>query len=279
MFRNLTNSTKAFVFFALAFGMTLTVSLLQPLLGEATMLLHMFTPTLSALLMLLVVTREGYTKTAWSSLGLHRAGRRSWGLALLGSLVVVAAAYGIVWTIGLAYPAIPAGFTPATLLLELGATVLINSAFALGEEIGFRGYLLPQLTHLGTTRALMLGGLMFGIWHFPLLLLTPVYPILGNWLIVGPLLLVTLAGGGVFYGFLQLNSGSVWPATVAHGMVNTYFKMFGLITVTSSPLVLEYLAGERGVLTMITTVLSAAWLISCIRRRYARLAVQLPLGT
>ena len=278
MFRNLGNSTKAFLFFVLAFGMTLAVSLLEPLLGGVTMLLHMYTPTFAAVLMLLVVTREGYTKAGWVSLGLHRAGWRSWGFALLAPLVAVGAAYGIVWMAGVAYPTMPDGFTPATLVLELVASFVISSAFALGEEIGFRGYLLPRLVHLGTTRALVLGGLMFAIWHFPLMLLTQVYPIHGSWLIAGPILLVTLTAAGVFYGFLRLNSDSVWPATIAHGAVNTYFKMFGLITITSSPLVLEYLAGERGVLTMVATVLGAAWLIGRMHRRHAGQAVQLPSG-
>ena len=89
---------------------------------------------------------------------------------------------------------------------------------------------------------------------------------------------MTLTAAGVFYGFLRLNSGSVWPATIAHGAVNTYFKMFGLITITSSPLVLEYLAGERGVLTMVATVLGAAWLIGRMHKRHAGQAVQLPSG-
>jgi membrane protease YdiL (CAAX protease family) len=279
LFPDLTNSAKACLFFALAFGLTLTVSLLQPLLGGVTMLLHMYTPTFAAVLMLLVVTREGYTRAGWSSLGLHRGGWRSWGFALLAPLVAVGVAYGIVWMIGLAYPAMPAGFTPITLLLEIIASLVISIVFSLGEEIGFRAYLLPRLAHLGTDRALVLGGLMFGIWHFPLMLLTPLYPILGNWLIVGPILLLTLTAAGVFYGFLQLTSGSVWPATIAHGAVNTYFKMFGLLTMTSSPLVLESLAGERGVLTMIATALGAAWLISRLRRRPARQAVGLLSGT
>src|SRR5262245_2708940 len=100
MFGNLTNITKAYLFFALAFGMTLTVSLLQPLLGEATMFLHMFSPTVAALLMLLLFTRDGYTKAGWSSLGLHRAGLRWWGIALLGPLVILTMAYGVVWISG-----------------------------------------------------------------------------------------------------------------------------------------------------------------------------------
>jgi membrane protease YdiL (CAAX protease family) len=278
MFRNLTNTTKALLFYILAFGMTVTVSLLQPLLGEATMALHMFSPTVAAILMLLVITREGYTKASWSSLGLHRAGLRWWGLALVGPLVVMVAVYGIVWLSGVANPAMPDGFTPVSLLMELVVSLVITTLFAIGEEIGFRGYLVPRLMHLGTTRGLVLSGLMFGIWHFPLMLLTPVYPILGNWLIVGPIILVTLTAAGVFYGVLQLRSGSVWPATIAHGAINTYFKMFGLITVTASPLLLEYLAGETGVLTLIATVLGAAWLISRLRRPHASRAVHLPSG-
>ena len=65
---------------------------------------------------------------------------------------------------------------------------------------------------------------------------------------------------------------------LAHGAVNTAFKMFGLITVTASPLMLEYLAGERGVLTLIITALGAAWLIGRARRRNTSAAVQLPSG-
>ena len=84
MFTHLTNSAKAFLFFGIAFGLTLSVSLLSPLLGQATIFLHMFTPTLSTLLMLFVVTRDGYAKTGWQSLNLHHAGLRYWLLYRLG---------------------------------------------------------------------------------------------------------------------------------------------------------------------------------------------------
>ena len=47
MFTNLTNSVKAFLFFAIAFGLTVTVSLLYPLLGEIAKMIHMYTPTLA----------------------------------------------------------------------------------------------------------------------------------------------------------------------------------------------------------------------------------------
>ena len=85
MFTNLSDSAKALGFFVLAFGLTVLVSSMAPLLGNATMLLHMYSPAAAALLMLLVVTRDGYSREAWRGLGLYRAGVRSWPLALLGN--------------------------------------------------------------------------------------------------------------------------------------------------------------------------------------------------
>ena len=100
MFTTLTDSTKAVVFYALAFGITLGISLLSPLLlpllGGWFMLLHMYSPTIALVLMLLVVTRDGYARAAWSELGIHRAGLRSWPLALLGPLAIFAAVYAVV---------------------------------------------------------------------------------------------------------------------------------------------------------------------------------------
>jgi uncharacterized protein len=275
LFTNLTNSAKAFLFFIIAFGLTMTVSLLYPLLGEITPLIHMYTPTLAVLIMMLVVTRDGYSKAGWASLGLHRPGLRWWLLALIGPVVVMSAVYGIVWNTGMAQFVLPDGFTLTLLATNVAMGIGISSALGLGEEIGFRGYLLPRLTQLGTARALLLSGLMHAIWHFPLMLLTPVYPILGNWLIVGPIILLTLTTAGVFYGYLQLTSKSVWPSTLAHGVINTAFDFFPLFTITATPLALEYLAGETGVLTLVATALSAAVLLYHLRQRRSKLAVQL----
>src|SRR5215210_707182 len=108
MFTQLTASAKAFLFFGIAFGLTLSVSLLAPLLGEATLIVHMFTPLLSALLLLLVVTRDGYTKAGWAALGLQRAGVRAWGLALLVPLLILGFGYSVVWLTGIASFAVPA---------------------------------------------------------------------------------------------------------------------------------------------------------------------------
>ncbi|REJ33335.1 MAG: CPBP family intramembrane metalloprotease domain-containing protein, partial [Bacillota bacterium] len=60
------------------------------------------------------------------------------------------------------------GLVLAYLGVNLVLTPVLLSFFALGEEIGWRGYLLPQLAGLGRRRALLLSGFLWSIWHLPL---------------------------------------------------------------------------------------------------------------
>lgn len=186
------------------------------------------------------------------------------------------ALYGLVWSSGVAQFFVPEEFTWSLLVSNLSTGLAIAFALAAGEEIGFRNYALPQLMHLGSTRALLLSGLMFACWHFPLMLLTPVYPILGSWLIFGPIILLTLTFAGVFYGYLRLRSNSVWPSTLAHGVVNTAFEWLALFTMTASPLLLEYLVGERGLLTLAATGLVAGFILYRLRLQPGMQANPLP---
>jgi membrane protease YdiL (CAAX protease family) len=261
MFRNLTARTKAVVFYALAFGLGLALIPLSSALSGLITAMVMFTPLLAVLLMQLVVTRDGYTKAGWAVLGLHRAGMRVWGLALLLPFLVLGFGYSVLWLTGIAAFAIPDGYGLATLPLGFIASALISIPLAFGEEIGWRGYLLPHLSSLGRRRALLLSGLLHGIWHLPILLLTPYYHSEGNPLIVTALFLATLTLAGVFYGYLRLTTGSVWPAVIAHGAGNGYWGTLSALTVTASPVALEYLAGESGLLPLLGLVVVAGWIL------------------
>jgi membrane protease YdiL (CAAX protease family) len=262
MFRNLSSRVKAGIFYALAFGLSLGVALLSPVLGEATPLVAMFTPLTAVLLIFFVVTRDGYSKTGWLSLGLHRPGLRSWGLAVLAPLLVLGGAYGVAWSIGVGQPSVPGGQELLALPLKLLISIAIGALLgALGEEVGWRGYLLPHLMPLGRTRALLVSGFLHGVWHLPVMLLTPFYHSLGNRFIVVPLFLLSITAAGVFYGYLRLTSNSVWPAAIAHRAVNSFWDQFATLTIPVSPLALEYLAGESGVFTLIGIMLVAGWLV------------------
>jgi membrane protease YdiL (CAAX protease family) len=101
---------------------------------------------------------------------------------------------------------------------------------SLGEEFGWRAYLLPKLMPLGPRRAAMVVGAIWGAWHCPAIFLGFNYG-LGYWgaPVVGPLLFVfVLIFESVFYAWVTQQSGSVWPAALAHGVHNPSTKLMGL---------------------------------------------------
>jgi uncharacterized protein len=259
MFRNLTNRTKAAIFYALALTGSAAVVPLAPALGQGITAVATFTPLLAVLLMLLVVTRDGYTKAGWAALGVHCAGFRAWGLALVLPFLVLGFSYSLIWLTGIASLAMPASGGLATQAGNLVPSIALTLLLAFGEEIGWRGYLLPQMSALGQRKALLLSGLLHGIWHLPILLLTPYYHDAGTPLVVVPLFLAGLTLTGVFYGYLRQLTRSVWPAMIAHTAGNSFSTAFTALTVTASPLVFEYLVGESGVLTVIGLVVVAGW--------------------
>ena len=269
MFRQLSTLQKASIYYLIAFALALLVAIFGETLGERSTILTMFTPLTAVLLMLLVVTRDGYRRAGWFVLGLHRTGGwESWVLALLGPLLVLGCTYTIVWSSGLGRLDLSNFDGPVDLLLGL----IIGSLFALAEEIGWRGYLLPHLLPLGRTRAMLATGFLHGLYHLPLMLFTPFYHSDGNRLLVGSLFLLTLTLAGVVYGYLRLTSGSVWPVAAAHGAFNTFWWQFTSVTVaTSSPLLLEYLAGESGLLTLAGLLIMAGWLLYRLDRSEAPL--------
>jgi membrane protease YdiL (CAAX protease family) len=117
-------------------------------------------------------------------------------------------------------PAAPEVVAIVQLAFALTLAVPINSLFALGEELGWRGYLLPRLMALrGPWSGLLLHGAIWGFWHAPLIVLTgynyPRHQLLGVGLFV-----VSGALMGVLLGWLQLASRSVISPTIAHGALN-----------------------------------------------------------
>lgn len=277
MFSQLSSLMKATVFFGFAFGFILLLALLGQGLGEAIAPIVMFTPLAAVLLMQLVVTHDGNTRAGWHALGLHRLGLRTWAIAILAPFLVMLCTYAIAWGTGIgrldliALKSVFALDGPLSILrtfFNILLGLVMSSGIALAEEIGWRGYLLPHLLPLGRTRALLLSGLLQGIWHLPIILLTTFYHEGGNRWIVTGLFLLTMTVAGVFYGYLRLTSQSVWPAALAHGSFNMWWATFTAITVAvSSPDVLEYWAGESGVITLIETALVAGWLVYRLQRQ------------
>ena len=146
------------------------------ILFPVLMVLAMFIPALAAAIILQFVTKERLRKT-----GL-KWGKRHYILrAYLLMLAISLVTYGITIAVGwgrididaailrtfLTDIGIAADIPSSVLLGIVGFTVLVtavlvNSTYAFGEELGWRGYLLPNLLHLGKLKACVISGVLWG---------------------------------------------------------------------------------------------------------------------
>jgi membrane protease YdiL (CAAX protease family) len=104
------------------------------------------------------------------------------------------------------------------ILLAFTLAPFINMLFALGEELGWRGFLLPHLMPLGQWKAILISGIIWGVWHAPAVvqgLNYPGYPVLGIFMMI--IFCVLL---GTILSWLYLNTKSPWVVALAHGAVN-----------------------------------------------------------
>jgi uncharacterized protein len=269
MFTKLADTNKAAIFSVLVLVMSVGAALLIRILdlppNFVMWALWSFTPTVATLVMLLVVTRDGYSKEGWKSLGLHRLGLTVWWIAFGATLLITVAASAIVWATPLASFVVPEGGIINPIIWFLLMVGVFALTFVLGEEIGMRGYLQPRLMSLGRTRALLLVGLVWATWHMPLIFLTPIFPP-GNLLLFFPLFYGTVVAASFFYGYLRIYTGSVWPASIGHSVHNVAWGTLGAFTITSSPeLVHLYLAGDFGILILVGTVIGAVWVRYMLR--------------
>ncbi len=118
-------------------------------------------------------------------------------------------------------------FSPWTLvLIQLGVGAFIapfiNSFFTFGEEFGWRAYLQPKLMALGFRRAMLLMGLIWGVWHWPVIAMGHNFGFDywgAPW--AGFLMMTwfTLTAC-IIFGWLTLRGQSVWPAVIAHAATN-----------------------------------------------------------
>ena len=114
---------------------------------------------------------------------------------------------------------LPVGlFVAIQALAALTVGPLFNTIFALGEELGWRGFLLPKLLPLGQWRAILLSGAIWGIWHAPAILQGhnyPTMPVAGVFMMI----VFTVLLGAIF-SWLYLRTRSPWAPALAHGSIN-----------------------------------------------------------
>jgi membrane protease YdiL (CAAX protease family) len=171
----------------------------------------MWTPGLCA-----IVTQLVFRRTI-AGLGWRLGPWRYLGLAMLLPVVYGLAIYVPVWVVG--GGRFDAGFL-ATVFPILPLALAQNLVFALGEEIAWRGFLVPALYRAGGFAwSGIASGIIWGLWHVPLIAVggygagTPAWYAVTCFMIAVTAMSVTLA-------WLRLRSASIWPAVLYHGVHN-----------------------------------------------------------
>jgi uncharacterized protein len=217
------------------FFMPLILNNINPIngqvIGQSLWAVAMWGPGVAAILTTLLVQKKPFR-----SLNLNRLGPKRfylWALFLPALLTIVGGLFTLLFGIAkldtelslLTSALVSSGSTipvGVVIAMDLGFAMLlapfINMLFALGEELGWRGFLLPNLMPLGQWKAILISGVIWGVWHAPAVvqgLNYPGYPVLGIFMMIVFCVLL-----GTILSWLVLNTKSPWVAALAHGAVN-----------------------------------------------------------
>jgi membrane protease YdiL (CAAX protease family) len=165
-------------------------------------------------------------------------------------------AYGAVWVTGLGGVDI-GRFTINPALFVLVGTIQ-SLLSATGEELGWRGFLVPTLARtmsLGQTA--LVSGTIWAAWHVPLILYAGYNSGTPAWYSV-PCFAAMVISLALPLAWLRLRSGSVWPAAILHASHNLFVQgFFDRVTVDTGPT--RWLTGEFGA-ALAVTIGATAWM-------------------
>jgi membrane protease YdiL (CAAX protease family) len=220
--------------------------------GELYVVPLMWMPALAALITSFIYQRN------IRGLGWGLGKPKYYLVAYLLPILYAGIVYGVVWLFGLGDVDLSLlGNSPGRGLLQ-ALTIGVLSAFVLaaGEEIGWRGLLIPQLARLNTfARTSLIAGVIWGIWHVPLI-------IGGGYSSGAPTLyailcfMVLVIGMSFAFAWLRLASGSIWPATLMHAVHNTFIQSV-LDDITVDNGITEFFTTEFGLALAIMGIIVA----------------------
>jgi membrane protease YdiL (CAAX protease family) len=184
-------------------------------------------------------------------------------IAYLLPIAYATVAYGFVWLTRLGAVDLSRFKDSIALFLLLGTAQSVLSAT--GEELGWRGFLVPTLARtMSFTRVAVISGAIWAAWHIPLIVLANYNNGAPAWYSVLCFVVMVVALGFPF-AWLRLRSGSVWPAAILHASHNLFVQaFFDRVTVDTGPT--RYLTSEFGA-ALALAIVATAWLF--YRRRVA----------
>ena len=262
---------RVLIYVGLLIAFTFAANFLSRRLGNSPIgsLAIMWSPGLAAIVAS-IATRRSFKKIGWKPWPVKWLGV-GWLLPMLYTFP----AYGLIWLTRLGSAPRPRFIERARMILNMPAQpewLLILSAFgfitivnllpammfSLGEEIGWRGYLVPELTEwIGFRGAAVASGVIWAAWHLPGV-------IFGGYGTTGTpkayqvaCFVVMVVTTAVALAWLRMKSGSIWPVAIMHATHNGVIQAF-FDAITADTGHTPYFIGEFGI-AMLPFTFALAW--------------------
>lgn len=131
------------------------------------------------------------------------------------------------------------------ILISATVGMIASCISALGEELGWRGFLVPELAKVTTyTRLSLISGTIWACWHVPPIIGADYHGAGPMWYSVG-CFFVTVLGASFLFAWMRLKSGSVWTGMFLHASHNEFIQgVFGPLTRPAR--MTNYATGEFG---------------------------------
>ena len=177
-------------------------------------------------------------------------------LAIVFPLIIYPVYYGILWIAG--YLQADPGYLSINLPLYMSASFLAIFIVALGEEIGWRGFLVPHVKAWTGSFLItcLFTGLIWAVWHYPFLISRSRGGGVPLWFVYLDFT-VGVVGIAFVYCWLRLASGSFWPCVLFHA-VSDWVGSFLIPTVLKQVPIITPSAGYLGVELIIDIIFPVA---------------------
>jgi uncharacterized protein len=249
------------MFLAVTYVLALGIAFALPHAGIAP-LISIAVPAVAVAVTVLVTVRSGERRAAWTGVGFGLPSWRALLVAVVGPLAIVGLSFAVAAAVGVVRFPAPDAAGGRHVLVQ-AVSMLAFGVIFLGEEVGWRGFLLSRLCAvMSGRRAVLVAGACQAAFHLPLLTLTTTYQPAGSRWIIVPMAMVTLTLAGVWYGWLRLWSGSIWPVSLSHSAFNHAIDVLGGAVIATSPMAMAYTTTETGVVTMLIVLGTAAYLLT-----------------
>ena len=243
-YRNNRGPSRWFIYFYfLLTGLYLVgaiASIIQPDLGT-TLASVLLIPNLLGLILLVVLRWRG-GKNTFVDAGMAGGNPRIWFGYGLGIVVFFAfqAWLNYIFKLGTlidlktAFPEAVANMSPAMLMLSMVISMIVTGPLlgliiTFGEEYGWRGFLQTELTRLGRIRGVFILGVIWGVWHWPMIWMGynyPGQPLFGSLFMVAYCIILAY-----FLAYAVFKSKGLWTAAYLHALSNQTLSFFMLAVI------------------------------------------------